>query len=204
MHDISHSYLSNEFKWKINGPFHSRIHSTVTGYDIMHAASSSSFRFLILQNPPTVERLDPTIQPNVPAYQQGEDVTTQNCTCPQCSEVQRTQPRPMTWYPVEQQDPRHFGNANAPHLGQNDNRVPDRAWASQSTVIQDNYGYAPVPEGAGPSQALPLDASIAESRRRLAGRYLNNPEVYVSTIRLEPGPDGELQVIITLGIANAL
>ncbi|KAH9175591.1 hypothetical protein EDB89DRAFT_1903713 [Lactarius sanguifluus] len=146
----------------------------------MHAASSSSFQFLILQNPPTVERLNPTFRPNMPAYQQGEDVTIQNCTCPRCSEVQRTQPRPMTWYPVEQQDPRHFG------------------------VIQDNNGYAPVPEGAGPPQALPLDASIAESRRRLAGRYLNNPEVYVSTIRLEHGPDGELQVIITLGIANAL
>ncbi|KAH9040218.1 hypothetical protein EDB84DRAFT_1476210 [Lactarius hengduanensis] len=158
-------------------------------------------------NPPTVERLDPTFQPNMPAYQQGEGVTTQNCTCPRCSELQRTQPRPMTWYPVEQQDPRHFGNADAPHLNQDqndDNRVPDRVWAPQTTVIQDNNGYPPVPEGAGPPQALPLDASIAESRRRLAGRYLNNPDVYVSTIRLEPGPDGELQVIITLGIANVL
>ncbi|KAH8980536.1 hypothetical protein EDB92DRAFT_1953883 [Lactarius akahatsu] len=202
---ISYSSLSNEFKWKINGPFHSQTHYTVTGYDIMHAASSSSFQFLILQNLPTVERLDPTFRPNVPAYQQGEDVTTQNCTCPRCSEVQRTQPRPMTWYPVEQQDPRDFGNVDAPHLNQDqivDNRVPDRVWAPQTTVIQD--GYPPVPEGAGPPQALLLEASIAESRRRLAGRYLNNPDVYVSTIRLEPGPDGELQVIITLGIANVL
>ncbi|KAH9033604.1 hypothetical protein EDB85DRAFT_1950803 [Lactarius pseudohatsudake] len=158
-------------------------------------------------NPPTVERLDPTFQPNMPAYQQGEGVTTQNCTCPRCSELQRTQSRPMTSYPIEQQDPRHFGNVDAPHLNQDqnvDNRVPDRVWAPQTTVIQYNNGYPPVPEGAGPPQALLLDASIAESRRRLAGRYLNNPDVYVSTIRLEPGPDGELQVIITLGIANVL
>ena len=50
----------------------------------------------------------------------------------------------------------------------------------------------------GLAQALTPDASIAESRRRLASRYLNNPDIFVSTIRLEPGPSGELQVIITL------
>ena len=50
----------------------------------------------------------------------------------------------------------------------------------------------------GLAGALTLDASIAESRRRLAGAYLNDPDVSVRTIRLEPGPSGELQVIITL------
>lgn len=50
--------------------------------------------------------------------------------------------------------------------------------------------------------AQALDASIGESRRRLAGRYLNNPNAYVSTIRLEPGPSGQFQVIITLEMAN--
>ena len=49
--------------------------------------------------------------------------------------------------------------------------------------------------------AQTLDASIAEGRRRLAGRYLNNPEAYVSVIRLEPGPSGQFQVIITLEVA---
>ncbi|KAH9060154.1 hypothetical protein EDB87DRAFT_635314 [Lactarius vividus] len=135
------------------------------------------------RNPPTVERLDPTFQPNMPAYQQGEDVTTQNCTCPRCSEVQRTQPRPMAWYPVEQQDPRHFGNADAPHLNQDqnvDNRVPDRVWAPRTTVIQDNSGYPPALEGAGPpnmgfAQALPTDASIAENRRTSRGPIPEQP-----------------------------
>jgi hypothetical protein len=47
-----------------------------------------------------------------------------------------------------------------------------------------------------------LDTSIAESRRRLAGRYLNNPDAYVSTIRLEPSPSGQFQVIVTLEMAN--
>ena len=56
----------------------------------------------------------------------------------------------------------------------------------------------------GPIHALTPDASVAERRRRLVGRYLNDPDVYVSTIRLEPGTSGELQVIVTFGIADIL
>ena len=51
-------------------------------------------------------------------------------------------------------------------------------------------------------QAPSLDASIAEGRRRLADLYLNNPNTYVSMIRLEPGPSGRHQVIITLEMPN--
>ena len=54
----------------------------------------------------------------------------------------------------------------------------------------------------GFAQAQVLDASIAENLRRLAGWYLNNPSAHVSIIRLEPSPSGELQIIITLGMAN--
>ncbi|KAH9043558.1 hypothetical protein EDB83DRAFT_2523859 [Lactarius deliciosus] len=171
----------------------------------------------------------------MPAYQQGEDPTIQNCSCAQCSDVQYTQARPPTWYLVGQQDPRHFGvgsfcddntiptadcvfsrKDHVVNQDQNvDNRaeaamtVPNRARAQfgeiipQTATIQDNFGYAPVHERVGPpnmglAQAPTFDASIAESRRRLAGRYLNNPDAYVSTIRLEPGPSGQFQVIITL------
>ncbi|KAN0132103.1 hypothetical protein V8E53_010140 [Lactarius tabidus] len=77
----------------------------------------------------------------------------------------------------------------------------------QNARTPDNFGYAPVQERAGPPDmgshwAQALDTSIAESRRRLAGRYLNNPNAYVSTIRLEPGLSGQSQVIITLEMAN--
>ena len=70
-------------------------------------------------------------------------------------------------------------------------------------MIQDNGSYAPFHEREGPpNMGLPraqvIDVSIAEGRRRLAGRYLNNPGAYVSTIRLEPGPSGQFQVIITI------
>ena len=66
--------------------------------------------------------------------------------------------------------------------------------------------YAPIHVGGGPpNMGLPraqtLDASIAEGRRRLAGHYLNDPDAHVSTIRLELGPSGQLQVIITLEMA---
>ncbi|KAF8262081.1 hypothetical protein EI94DRAFT_1744444 [Lactarius quietus] len=64
---------------------------------------SSSF----LQLPPTAECTGPTVQPDMPAYQQGEDATTQSHSCPRCSLVQCTQVRPTTEYPlVEQQVPR--------------------------------------------------------------------------------------------------
>lgn len=69
--------------------------------------------------------------------------------------------------------------------------------------------YAHIHERLGPSnmgllQAPTLDASIAEGRRRLADLYLNNASAYVSMIRLEPGPSGRFQVIITLEISNIL
>ena len=54
---------------------------------------------------------------------------------------------------------------------------------------------------------MTLEASVAERRRRrrrLVTRYLNDPDVYVIMIRLEPGPSGDLQVIVTLGMANVL
>jgi hypothetical protein len=50
--------------------------------------------------------------------------------------------------------------------------------------------------------AQAFDKSIGERRRSLAGRYLGNPSAYVSTIRLEPGPSGQFQVIIMLEMAN--
>ncbi|KAI9449384.1 hypothetical protein BJY52DRAFT_1192628 [Lactarius psammicola] len=123
---------------------------------------------------------------------------------------------------MEQQDPQNFGNTVAPYLNQDqnvDNRAetamiaPNRAWGHfvppQTVGIQDNFGYVPVPERAGPSNegllwAPILNASIAEGWRRLAGRYLNNPDAYVRVIRLEPGPSGQFQVVIVLEMASIL
>ncbi|KAH9042292.1 hypothetical protein EDB84DRAFT_1473217 [Lactarius hengduanensis] len=156
--------------------------------------------------PPTPEHPGPAFQPNMPTYQQGEDPTIQNCSCARCSDVQRTQAGLPTWYPnVGQQDPMDFGD---PVVNQDNNRaesamiIPNRAWAQFMPPQTANSGHAAIHERAGPpnmgsAQAPTLDASIAESRRRLAGRYLNNPDAYVTTIRLEPGPSGQFQVIIT-------
>jgi len=163
--------------------------------------------------PPIAERSGPASQPNMPVYQQGKDATTQNCSCVWCSDAQRTQVRPTTEYPVEQQDPRPFGDQNVNTRVKTATVVPDRKWAplipSQAARAQENFSYAPAQERAGPpnmgfAQAQPFEATIAEDLKRLANQYLNNPNAHVSTIRLEPGPTGELQIIITLGTANII
>ncbi|KAI9447347.1 hypothetical protein BJY52DRAFT_1368128 [Lactarius psammicola] len=131
-------------------------------------------------------------------YQQGEYPTIQNCSCARCSDERRTRAGPSTWNPVGQQG--HFGIAITPYLNQGQNVdsraettmiAPNHAQAqfapSQFSGIQDEFGYAPVPERAGPPnvgllQAPILNASIAEGRRRLAARYLNNPDAYVHLV----------------------
>ncbi|KAH9952721.1 hypothetical protein BC827DRAFT_1187008 [Russula dissimulans] len=49
-----------------------------------------------------------------------------------------------------------------------------------------------------------LDISVREGLRRLAGRYVNNPESFVNTVRLELSPSGRLQVVIVIDIGNIL
>ena len=47
-----------------------------------------------------------------------------------------------------------------------------------------------------------LDALIVEGHKGLVNRYINNPNAYISMIRLEPSPSGQFQVIITHEMAN--
>ena len=49
-----------------------------------------------------------------------------------------------------------------------------------------------------------LDLSVPERLRRLAGRYVNNPDSTVSGVHLEPGPSGRFQVVITIDIRDIL
>ncbi|KAN0131564.1 hypothetical protein V8E53_010672 [Lactarius tabidus] len=166
--------------------------------------------------PPTAERPGPHYQ-NTLTPGQDTRATIPNCSCPWCSDAQ---PRPPpTSNHAEQRGPSHYGDAIVNQDRGEGNRldtsvnVPNRASENLLTVqaagAQDNFSYAPVRDRAGPSnvgfpQAPTVDALIAEGRRRLAGRYLNNPEAYVSMIRLEPSPSGQFQVIITLEMANIL
>ncbi|KAH9016070.1 hypothetical protein EDB85DRAFT_2022095 [Lactarius pseudohatsudake] len=163
---------------------------------------------------------DLNFQPNTPTPAQDTNATIPDCSCQRCSDAQRRLP---TWYPIEQQDRQvhHIGNAVAPYVNQDQgannhvetvsiapvhSREPAQFAPRQSC---DNVGYPPVPERAGPFDiglvpAPILNASIAEGRRRLAGHYINNPDAYVSVIRLEPGQSGRFQVIIVLEMANIL
>ncbi|KAI0276004.1 hypothetical protein BGY98DRAFT_1177967 [Russula aff. rugulosa BPL654] len=78
---------------------------------------------------------------------------------------------------------------------------------------QENVGYVPVSEvvdplrvqtGAEPDQVQVLDIPVSERLRRLAGRYVNNPESLVNGVHLESGPSGRFQVVITVEIGDIL
>ncbi|KAI0299560.1 hypothetical protein BC826DRAFT_995258 [Russula brevipes] len=90
--------------------------------------------------------------------------------------------------------------------------IPPQA---QLQSAQGNAAYAPSHTGraAGPphaqtnvvlDQVQDLDLTVKESLMRLARRYVNSPESLVNAVRLEPGPSGRLQVVITLDIAEIL
>ena len=61
-----------------------------------------------------------------------------------------------------------------------------------------------VQTGAEPDQAQVLDIPVSERLRRLAGRYVNNPESLVNGVHLESGPSGRFQVVITVVIGDIL
>jgi hypothetical protein len=46
--------------------------------------------------------------------------------------------------------------------------------------------------------------SVPERLRRLARRYVNNPESLVNGVHLESDPSGRFQVVITIDITNNL
>ena len=55
-----------------------------------------------------------------------------------------------------------------------------------------------------PRQDPTTRMSVADSLRRLADRYVNNPDSVVGVVRLEPGPSGGFQVVIILEVADLL
>ena len=57
--------------------------------------------------------------------------------------------------------------------------------------------------GRAPNEGA-LDLSIPERLRRLAGRYVSNPDSTVSGVHVEPGPSGRFQVVITIDIRDIL
>ena len=77
---------------------------------------------------------------------------------------------------------------------------------------QENVGHAPLHEVVDPPQvemgtALNRDAvdlSVPARLRRLAGRYVSNPYSIVNGVRLEPGPSGRFQIVITIDIGDIL
>ena len=55
-----------------------------------------------------------------------------------------------------------------------------------------------------PNEAQASDMSAPERLRRLARRYVNNPESLVNGVHLEPDRSGRFQVVITIDITDIL
>ncbi len=79
-------------------------------------------------------------------------------------------------------------------------------------MYQENAGNAPLHEvvvppqvqtGSAPNEGA-LDLSVPERLRRLAGRYVSNPDSTVNGVHLESGPSGRFQVVITIDIGDVL
>jgi hypothetical protein len=51
-------------------------------------------------------------------------------------------------------------------------------------------------------QTQVLDMLAAESFRRLAARFVNNPESVINVVRLEPSVSGRFRVVIILDAAD--
>ncbi|KAI9458887.1 hypothetical protein BJY52DRAFT_402255 [Lactarius psammicola] len=95
--------------------------------------------------------------------------------------------------------------------------VPPQAhpFAPLVQEVQENYdglfSYGAQFPAAGPPEALPgvwlhpappANIPPANDLRNLAGRYLNNPDTRVKTLRIDPGPGGRFEVWIALELAD--
>jgi hypothetical protein len=79
--------------------------------------------------------------------------------------------------------------------------------------VIDIFDYAGQHTAPGPAQAwldeLPhqdpvLNEPATEALRRLARRYLNQPNSQVEMVRMEPAPTGGIMVVITLELVGLL
>jgi hypothetical protein len=57
---------------------------------------------------------------------------------------------------------------------------------------------------AGTDQAQAFDMSVTEGLRRLARRYVDNPESLVDAVHLELGRSGRIRVVIVLETTDIL
>ena len=73
--------------------------------------------------------------------------------------------------------------------------------------LQPAVENAPISSAVQPAQARQdptIRMSVVDSLRRLADRYVNNPDAVVGVVRLEPGTSGGFQVVIILEVADLL
>ncbi|KAF8261888.1 hypothetical protein EI94DRAFT_1833075 [Lactarius quietus] len=99
-------------------------------------------------------------------------------------------PGPPPQYP---EDPHMYWNVEAVEA------VPAQA---QPFPRSQRYKRIAMAFMAMPHPAPPADMPPANGLRDLAGRFFNNPEAHVITLRIEPGPRGRFEVLIALELAD--
>ncbi|KAF8495762.1 hypothetical protein F5888DRAFT_538870 [Russula emetica] len=158
--------------------------------------------------------------------QPDANAVIQNCPCPMCSRTRNADYQTTTGT-IENQDLRlpvvrtelvdpyanqNVGGAHPAGIAATVGH-PTQAWSvAPQAPCQENAGYAPLYEVVDPPQVQmdmapnegALDMSVPERLRRLAGRYVSNPDSTVNGVHLEPGPSGRFQVVITIDIGDVL
>ncbi|KAN0109432.1 hypothetical protein V8E52_009307 [Russula decolorans] len=148
------------------------------------------------------------------AAQPDLDSVIQGCPCSWCS---GNRYNPQTGRrAVEYQDPNGNRNLGDDHYFSVAATVDGQTqlWSvAPQAPDQENVGYALLPDAVDPLQVLTsaepdqvqvLDIPVSERLRRLARRYVNDPESLVNGVYLESGPSGRFQVVITVEIGDIL
>lgn len=82
--------------------------------------------------------------------------------------------------------------------------VKDRNNPDSLQPAVENHPILAAVQPVQPRQEPTVRMSVADGLRRLADRYVNNPDSVVGVVRLEPGPSGGVQVVIILEVADLL
>jgi hypothetical protein len=82
--------------------------------------------------------------------------------------------------------------------------VQDQTYSDPLQPVVNNPPILAAVQPVQPRQDPTIRISVVDGLRRLADRYVNNPDSVVGVVRLEPGPSGGFQVVIILEVADLL
>ncbi|KAF8267629.1 hypothetical protein EI94DRAFT_1801433 [Lactarius quietus] len=170
----------------------------------------------------------PAISPNASTDRHSMNPATEKCTCEFCTGSTSNGPSISGWYTMDHQnwDRRPQGGTYTNNQGQSVSDPRVASLPQDFPVLSQTQFAAPGPEVQDPNNPAPRKAAVntpqplaavqpeqprqdpaisdARGLRRLADRYVNNPDSVIGMVHLEPGSSGGFQVIIILEVADLL